>query len=122
MVDRFGLLAALSILAAMAAVVPARVEAMPTASAVAAPQRSESVLDVANRRRPYQNVDPRSDRGNDTGDAQVEQLNQMSLQRAQQGQNAPGIGPDTTPELNRMSEQEAARGRNTGARPLMPFR
>ena len=79
-------------------------------------------VEVANRNHPHQAVNRHNDRGNDTGDAQVEQLNQMSLQRAQQGQNSPGTTPDTTSNLNTMSGQDAARGQNTGSKPLMPFR
>ncbi len=123
MTDQPKFLPALSILTALSALVlPAQVHAMPSAPAVAAPQRSASVLDVANRRRPYQNVQRSNDRGNNTGDSQTDQLNQMSLQRAQQGQNSPSAGPDTTSNLNQMSQDRAAGGRNTGARPMMPFR
>ena len=83
---------------------------------------SSRFIEVANRHHPHRAVNRHNDRGNDTGDAQVEQLNQMSLQRAQQGQNSPGTTPDTTSNLNTMSGQDAARGQNTGSKPLMPFR
>ena len=36
---------------------------------------------AANARNPYGNVDPRNDAGNDTGDAQVDRLNQQQLNR-----------------------------------------
>ena len=51
---------------------------------------------AANARRPYANVDRRNDRGNDTGDSRVEQLNQTQLDNARAangGQVAqPGMG------------------------------
>ena len=121
--DHSKLVPALALLAAVSAfALPAPAQAMPSAPAVAAPQRDASVLDVANARRPYQNVNRRNDRGNDPGNAQTDQLNQQSLQRAQQGQNSPTPGPDTTSNLNRMSEDSAARGQNMGGRAPMPFR
>ena len=121
--DHSKLLPALAFLAAASALaLPAQVQAMPSAPVAAAPQRDASVLEVANQRRPYQNVNRRNDRGNSTGDAQTDQLNQQSLQRAQQGQNSPMPGPDTTSNLNRMSEDSAARGQNMGRRAPMPFR
>jgi hypothetical protein len=107
--------------------IPVLAQASPSAQAmslvpdVAASQVS-SIVKVANQRHPHHAVNRHNDRGNDTGDAQVEQLNQMSLQRAQQGQNALGPNADTTSNLNNMSEQDAMRGRNTGSKPLMPFR
>lgn len=94
---------------------------MPSHTVTLAQQRDAAILDVANRRRPYQNVNRRNDRGNDTGDAQTDQLNQTSLQRAQAGQDSPIPGPDTTSNLNRTSEERAARGQNTRRAP-MPFR
>lgn len=116
-------LPALAVLTALSALaLPAQVHALPSAPAVEAQQREAAIIDVANARRPYQNVNRRNDRGNDTGNAQTEQLNQQSLQRAQQGQNSPTPGPDTTSNLNRMSEDRAGRGQDTGARPMMPFR
>lgn len=121
MTDRPGLLPALVFLTAVAAA-PAGVHAMPSAPAVAAPRPSAFVLDVADARHPHRNVNRHVDRGGDTGNAQVEQLNQMSLQRAQQGQNAPTPGPDTTSNLNSMSERNAARGRDMGGQAPMPFR
>ncbi len=36
---------------------------------------------AANARNPYGNVDPRVDAGNDTGDSQVDRLNQQQLNR-----------------------------------------
>lgn len=120
--DHSKLVPALAILAAVSALaLPVQVQAMPSAPAVAAPSDA-SVVEVANQRRPYQNVNRRNDRGNDTGNAEVERLNQQSLQRAQQGQNSPTPGPDTTSNLNRMSEDAAARGQNMGGRAPMPFR
>lgn len=120
--DHSKLVPALAILAASALALPVQVQAMPSAPVAAAPQRDASVLEIANQRRPYQNVNRRNDRGNDTGNAEVERLNQQSLQRAQQGQNSPTPGPDTTSNLNRMSEDAAARGQNMGGRAPMPFR
>lgn len=105
------------------AAVPTGAQAMPGApSFTAAPQQESGFVNVANRRRPYNNVNRRNDAGNDTGDAQVEALNQQSLQRAQQGMNSPTPGPDTTGNLNDMSERSAAGGRNMGRRAPMPFR
>jgi len=49
-------------------------------------------------------------------------LNDESLRRAQQGQNALTNQPDTTSNLNRMSERDAERGANVGSQPLVPFR
>ena len=40
---------------------------------------------AANARNPYGNVDRRDDRGNDTGDSQVERLNNMQLNQNYQG-------------------------------------
>lgn len=121
MTDRPGFLPALVFLTAVAAPL-AGVQAMPSAPAVAVSRPSAYVLDVADARHPHRNVNRRVDRGGDTGNAEVERLNQMSLQRAQQGQDAPTPGPDTTSNLNRMSEQDAARGRNMGGQAPMPFR
>lgn len=120
MTDRAGFLPALAILAA--ATFPGGVHAMPSTPAVAIPQTPAYVLDVADARHPHRNVNRRVDRGGDTGNAEVERLNQMSLQRAQQNQDSPTPGPDTTSNLNRMSEQDAARGRNMGGQAPMPFR
>lgn len=44
--------------------------------------------EAANARNPYGNVDKRNDKGNDTGDAQVERLNAMQLDRARGGTGA----------------------------------
>jgi hypothetical protein len=57
----------------------------------------------------------------DSQSAMVEQLNAESLRRAQQGQNSPTPGPDTTQNLNRMSDQDARRGQPM-PQPPMPFR
>ena len=42
---------------------------------------------AANARKPYSNVDKRNDKGNDTGDSQVDKLNQQQLDsvRSQSG-------------------------------------
>lgn len=100
------------------AAAPAGGHAMPSAPAAAAPRPSPFILDVADARHPHRNVDRRGD----TGNAEVERLNEMSLQRAQQGQNAPTPGPDTTSNLNGISERNAARGRDMGGQAPMPFR
>lgn len=50
---------------------------------------------AANARHPYQNVDRRVDRGNDTGNSRVEELNQQQLDMATRPQPAPmtpGLG------------------------------
>lgn len=52
----------------------------------------------------------------------TDQLNAQSLARAQAGENSPTPGPDTTSNLNSMSDRRAMEGRNTGSRPMMPFR
>jgi len=44
---------------------------------------------AANARNPYRNVNPRVDAGNDTGDAQVEELNRQQLDQSYYGR-APG--------------------------------
>lgn len=120
--DHIKLVPALAILTAVSAfALPASVQALPSHTMALAQQRDAFILDVANRRRPYQNVNRRNDRGNDTGDSQTEQLNQSSLQRAQTGQDSPTPGPDTTSNLNRTSDERAARGQNTRRAP-MPFR
>ena len=43
--------------------------------------------DAANARKPYSNVNKRNDKGNDTGDSQVDRLNQQQLDsvRSQSG-------------------------------------
>lgn len=125
MTDRPGFLPALVFLTAVAAPLVGA-QAMPSAPAIAVSRPSALVLDVADARHPHRNVnrhvDRHVDRGGDTGDAEVERLNQMSLQRAQQGQNSPTPGSDTTSNLNNMSEQNAARGRDMGGQAPMPFR
>jgi poly(3-hydroxybutyrate) depolymerase len=109
------LAAALMCLPAAPALLSAtRVQAMPFTPTATPLPRTASVLDVANRRQPGE--------ARSSGDAQVEQLNQMSLQRAQEGQNSPGAGPDTTARLNNTSDQDAARGQNLGGKPMQPFR
>jgi hypothetical protein len=57
----------------------------------------------------------------DAQQAEIERLNEESLQRARQGQNSPTPGPDTASNLNRMSEGAARQGRNMDRAP-MPFR
>jgi hypothetical protein len=57
------------------------------------------VTDAANARNPYGNVDPRVDAGNNTGDAEVERLNQAQLDHTYRGPQydpgaaAPGYPP-----------------------------
>jgi len=41
------------------------------------------IIHVAHAGEPYKNVDHRNDAGNDTGDSQVEKLNEESLKKAQ---------------------------------------
>jgi hypothetical protein len=61
---------------------------------------------AAHARAPYTNVDPRNDRGNDTGDSQVEGLNQRQLdqnywpnaQRPGGVPNPPYYTPQTAPQ------------------------
>ncbi|HEX5327151.1 MAG TPA: hypothetical protein VFW75_10830 [Acetobacteraceae bacterium] len=50
-------------------------------------------VQAANARHPYSNVDKRVDKGGDTGDSQVEILNQRSLDAAR-GQSA-AVAPGT---------------------------
>lgn len=57
----------------------------------------------------------------DRQSAEVERLNEESLQRARQGLNSPTPGPDTTSNLNRMSDEAARQGRDQRGAP-MPFR
>lgn len=54
---------------------------------------------AANARHPNRNVDHRNDRGGDTGDSRVDQLNQqqLDLARAQNGAAAPA--PMTPPAM-----------------------
>ena len=70
---------------------------------------------AANARKPYANVDRSNDKGNDTGDSQVDRLNDMQLDRnysgprypvgappppftpMQPGASAPPAGPQTMP-------------------------
>src|SRR3712207_4527895 len=102
------LMPALTFLVALSAVAlpPTRGQTTPSTPAVAAPQRSSCVLDVADQQQPRRQANRRNSRLGDTGDAQVEQLNETSLQRARQGQDSPGAGPDTTSNLNSMSERD----------------
>mgnify|MGYP000058205493 CR=1 FL=1 len=51
---------------------------------------------AANARNPYGNVDRRNDAGNDTGNAEVDRLNDMQLERNYQGPRYP-VGPDLPP-------------------------
>jgi hypothetical protein len=60
-------------------------------------------------------------RGQAAQSSETDRLNEMSLQRARQGTDAPTPGADTTSNLNRMSEQDARQGR-TMPQPPMPFR
>lgn len=46
-----------------------------------------SASHAANARNPYGNVDKRLDKGNDTGDSKVDQLNDAQLNKNYQGQN-----------------------------------
>ncbi len=63
---------------------------------------------AANARHPHRNVDHRVDKGGDTGDSQVEKLNQQQLDslRSQNGTSAgtPGVGAP-------MMDQQAPAGR-----------
>ncbi|MGI4939121.1 MAG: hypothetical protein ACRYHQ_00885 [Janthinobacterium lividum] len=54
------------------------------------------VAQAANVRKPYANVDHRNDAGNDTGDSQVDRLNEMQLDRNYTGPRYP-IGPSMPP-------------------------
>lgn len=70
------------------------------------------------RRNPHQqNSNSRGSANNETA-----RLNEESLRRAQQGENALSNQPDTTTNLNRMSDHDAERGMNVGPQPLVPFR
>ena len=57
---------------------------------------------AANARHPYENIDHRVDRGNDTGDSQVERLNQAQLNQtgtvgtAMPSPRMPSGAPDQT--------------------------
>ncbi len=51
---------------------------------------------AANVRKPYANVDRRNDAGNDTGDSQVDRLNEMQLDRNYTGPRYP-VGPGAPP-------------------------
>ncbi|MBV1799596.1 hypothetical protein [Siccirubricoccus sp. G192] len=53
--------------------------------------------------------------------SETDRLNEMSLQRARQGTDAPTPGADTTSNLNRMSDQDARQGRAM-PQPPMPYR
>lgn len=56
---------------------------------------------AANARHPYQNVDRRVDRGGDTGNSRVEELNQQQLDMATRPQQpapmTPGLGAPLMP-------------------------
>ncbi len=65
-------------------------------AAVAFTALSAAPVLAANARHPHRNVDHRVDKGGDTGDSQVEKLNQQQLDslRSQNGTSAatPGVG------------------------------
>jgi hypothetical protein len=53
---------------------------------------------AANARHPYQNIDRRVDRGNPTGDDQVDRLNEQQLRGGGLGSSGAGMqGQDTMP-------------------------
>jgi hypothetical protein len=66
------------------ALVPLRGQAA-TVPGIHAPAASAAIIDVANARNPYGNVDHRNDAGNDTGDNQVDQLNNAQLDQNYRG-------------------------------------
>jgi hypothetical protein len=51
---------------------------------------------AANASAPYANVDHRNDAGNDTGDSQVDKLNDMQLDKNYQGPTYPQGAPPVT--------------------------
>lgn len=76
---------------------PARGRAMPRQPA-GLRQVPSAVLDVANARNPYGNIDRRVDAGNNTGDSEVERLNDAQLNRNYPGpQYGPGAAPPGYP-------------------------
>lgn len=66
---------------------------VPAALALAMALGAAAPALAANVRNPYGNVDRRVDRGNDTGDSQVPDLNQRSLDAARAINNAPPPPP-----------------------------
>ena len=71
-----------------------RIAALAVLAVVAMP----APVSAANARRPYSNVDRRVDLGNDTGDSQVDRLNQQQLDRgAPPYGGAPGAAPYGVP-------------------------
>lgn len=52
---------------------------------------------AANARKPYANIDRSNDRGNDTGDSQVDRLNDMQLDRNYAGPRYPVGTPPPQP-------------------------
>ncbi|MBC9177720.1 hypothetical protein [Pseudoroseomonas ludipueritiae] len=75
---------------------------------------------VQQRHRRNSNRQSSTSQGSDNDE--TARLNEESLRRAQQGQNALSNQPDTTSNLNRMSDRDAERGVNVGSQPLIPFR
>ncbi len=70
------------------------------AAAAAALLAGAASAQAANARNPYGNVDRRTDAGNDTGDSQVDRLNDMQLDRNYRGPTypvGPGAGPGYPP-------------------------
>ncbi len=54
---------------------------------VAAPALLPSVAHAAHAGAPYKNVNKKNDAGNDTGDSEVDKLNEQQLNQNYQGQN-----------------------------------
>ena len=52
---------------------------IPALAVIAALAATPGLALAANARNPYGNIDPRVDAGNDTGDSQVDRLNQSQL-------------------------------------------
>ena len=76
---------------------PTRGQAMPRQPA-GLRQVPSAVLDVANARNPYGNIDRRVDAGNNTGDSEVERLNDAQLNRNYPGpQYGSGAAPSGYP-------------------------
>ncbi len=75
---------------------------------------------AANARHPYQNVNRSNDKGNDTGDAQVERLNSMQLNEnyGRPGMTMPGQstigGRSYSPDLGSQGNQGNQRGNMSG--------
>lgn len=66
-------------LALLAGAAPAWASSRPVGHAPSA------IIDVANARNPYGNIDRKDDAGNDTGDSQVDRLNTMQLDQNYRG-------------------------------------